>query len=147
METYWENWQKQVETYPLQISVCSSWPENTCLWVELKEKRLHVPIEIAMPLPRMRSITSIYITFSILNNQESWPIVISAFQLNNSSFHSYLKVIVPGTKKMEKKKERKKKYLELTFFKNKMKQGKTENNCFTIHRLIQYFLFLFLYFI
>ena len=38
-----------------------------------------------MPLPRMRCITSIYVTFFILDNQHCWTFIISAVQLNNST--------------------------------------------------------------
>ena len=82
---------KIIETYPLYIIVRSSRPKYRCLWIQLKKKRLHVSIETAMPLPSLRSITPICITFFILNNQYSWPIIFSAVQLNNYPFDSYLK--------------------------------------------------------
>jgi len=79
-----------METYPLYIIVCSGGLENWCLRVKLKQKWLQISIEITMPLPRLRSIASIYVAIFILNNQYCRPFTISAVQVNNYPFHSYL---------------------------------------------------------
>lgn len=81
-------WHKVV-TYPLQIVICSSGPEDWSFWKQLEKKRLQVPIEVTMFLPRLRSITSIYVTIFILNYQNSWSFIISEDQSNNQPLQSY----------------------------------------------------------
>lgn len=81
-------WHKEV-TYPLQIVICSSGPEDWSFWKQLEKKRLQVPIEVTMFLPRLRSITSIYVTIFILNYQNSWSFIISEDQSNNQPLQSY----------------------------------------------------------
>lgn len=74
--------------YPLYISVCSSRSIYGCMRIKLEKKRLHISIEFTVPLPRLRSIASIYVAFSVLNYQDCWPFAVAAIPSRNISHYS-----------------------------------------------------------
>lgn len=74
--------------YPLYISVCSSRSIYGCMRIKLEKKRLHISIELTVPLPRLRSVASIYVAFSVLNYQDCWPLAVAAIPSRNISHFS-----------------------------------------------------------